>query len=121
MMAHLRVLLNLITGALGPVGALVIYLTLKDRSRFVAFQAMQSMLMQLVLWVGGGVLTGVAWAITGALSAVLIGLLCLPLACLVSLLPLTALIYGIVGAVEASQGKDFRYYLIADWADRILA
>jgi len=74
-----------------------------------------------VLWIGGGLLTGLAWAVTGALSAVLIGLLCLPLACLVSLLPLTALIYGIVGAVEASQGRDFRYYLIADWADRILA
>jgi len=45
MFAHLSVLLNLVTGALGPVGALIIYLTLKDRSRYVAFHAIQSLLM----------------------------------------------------------------------------
>ncbi len=121
MLAHLSVLLNLMTAVLGPVGALLIYLVFKDRSRAVAFHAMQSLLMQLTLWIGGGLLTGAAWAVTGLLSAVLVGLLCLPVACLVSLLPLAALGYGIYGAVEASQGKAFRYYLFADWADRILA
>ena len=30
-------------------------------------------------------------------------------------MPLVALGYGIYGGVEASQGKDFKYWLIGDW------
>jgi hypothetical protein len=41
MLAHLSVLTNLVTGFLGPVAALVIYLVFKDRSRFVAYHSMQ--------------------------------------------------------------------------------
>jgi hypothetical protein len=115
MLAHLSVLANLVTGFLGPVAALVIYLIYKDRSRYVAYHSMQSFVFQLVWWVGGGVLTGVAWAITGTLSVVLIGLLCIPFACLISLLPLGALIYGVIGAVQCNQGQDFRYWLVGDW------
>jgi hypothetical protein len=115
MLAHLSVLANLVTGFLGPVAAIIIYMVYKDRSRYVAYQAMQSFVFQLVWWVGGGILTGITWAITGALSIALVGLLCIPLACLVSLLPLAALVYGIVGAVQCSQGQDFRYWLVGDW------
>ena len=50
----------------------------------------------------------------------LIGLLCLPFACVLTLIPLGALIYGVVGAVQASQGQDFDYWLIGDWAKQIL-
>jgi hypothetical protein len=53
MLAHLSVLANLITGVLGPIAALVIYLVFKDRSRYVAYQSMQSFLFQLIWWVGG--------------------------------------------------------------------
>jgi hypothetical protein len=115
MLAHLSVLANLVTGFLGPVAAIIIYMVYKDRSRYVAYQSMQSFVFQLVWWVGGGILTGITWAITGALSAVLVGLICIPLACLVSLLPLAALVYGIIGAVQCSQGQDFRYWLVGDW------
>jgi len=115
MLAHLSVLANLVTGFLGPVAAFVIYLIYKDRSRYVAYHSMQSFVFQLVWWVGGGVLTGIAWAITGTLSAILIGLLCIPFACLISLLPLGALIYGVIGAVQCNQGQDFRYWLVGDW------
>lgn len=38
-----------------------------------------------------------------------------PLACLLSLLPLGALAYGIVGAAACSRGEDFRYEGIGDW------
>ncbi len=115
MLAHLSVLVNLISGFLGPVAALVIYLVYKDRSRYVAYHSMQAFVFQLVWWVGGGILAGVAWTITGVLSAVLIGLLCIPLAALVSAMPLVALIYGIVGGVQANQGQDFKYWLVGDW------
>jgi len=115
MLAHLSVLLNLITGFLGPIAALVIYLVFKDRSRYVAYQSLQSLIFQLIAWLGGGVLTGIAWTVTSLLSAVLIGLLCIPIALLVSLIPLAALVYGIVGGIQCSQGQDFHYWLVGDW------
>lgn len=115
MLAHLSILLNLVSGFLGIIAALVIYLVYKSRSRYVAYQSMQSFVFQLILWFGGGILAGISWAITGVLSAVLIGLICIPLSCIISLLPLGALIYGIVGAVQCNNGQDFRYWLIGDW------
>ena len=54
MLAHLSILVNLVTGVLGPVAALVIYLVYKDRSRYVAYQAMQSFLFQIIVLFGGG-------------------------------------------------------------------
>ncbi len=115
MLAHLSVLANLFTGFLGPVVALVIYLVYKDRSRYVAYHAMQAFVFQLLWWVGGGVLTGITWTITGVLSAVFVGILCIPLALLVSAMPLVAIIYGIIGGVQTSKGEDFKYWLVGDW------
>ncbi len=115
MLAHLSVLLNLVTGFLGVAAALIIYLAYRDHSRYVAYQSMQAFVFQLIWWVGGGILTGIIWAITGGLMAVAIGLLCLPLACVVTLMPLVALVYGIVGAVQCNNGQDFRYWLVGDW------
>jgi uncharacterized Tic20 family protein len=120
MIAHLSILGNLVTGFLGPVAALVIYLVYKERSRYVAYQAMQAFVFQLVWWVGAGALAGIAWAISGVLTAVLIGLLCMPLACLISFIPLGALVYGVVAGVQASQGQDFKYWLIGDWVRQTL-
>src|SRR4030067_2440943 len=71
MLAHLSVLLNLVTGFLGIIAALVIYLVYKSRSRYVAYQSMQSFVFQLIFWFGRGILAGISWAITGILSAVL--------------------------------------------------
>lgn len=120
MLAHLSVLLNLVTGFLGVAAALVIYLVYKDRSRYVAYQSMQAFLFQLIFWAGGGLLIGVMWAVVGALSAVLIGLLLIPFAALLTLvfllMPLLALVYGVVGAIQTSNGEDFRYFLVGDWA-----
>jgi len=53
MLSHLSVLLNLVTGFAGPIAALIIYLIYKDRSRFVAYHALQSMVFQLIWWYGG--------------------------------------------------------------------
>lgn len=119
MLAHLSVLLNLVTGFLGIIAALVIYLIYKDRSRYVGNQAMQSFVFQLVWWAGAGLVIGAVWAVTGVLSAVFIGLLCVPFALLITvlagLMPVVALVYGVYGGIEANAGKDFRYWLIGDW------
>ena len=121
MLAHLSVLLNLLTGFLGPVAALIIYLIFRDRSRYVAYQSLQSLIFQLVAWVGGGALASIAWAISGVLAAVLIGCLLMPIALLISLIPVAALVYGVVGAIQCSQGLDFRYWLVGDWVRGTLA
>ena len=115
MLAHLTILLNLVTGLLGPVGALIIYLVYKDRSRYVAYHSLQSLVFQLIAWVGGGILTAIAWTITGVLSAILVGLLCIPVSLVISVIPLGAIIYGIIGGIQCNQGQDFRYWLVGDW------
>lgn len=120
MLAHLSILLNLVTGILGPVAALIIYLVYKDRSRFVAYQAMQAFIYQLIVIFGLGTLVGVLWAISGALAAVLIGFLCMPVALLFTLALLAAPIYSIIGAVRCNSGQDFKYWLIGDWVRGIL-
>jgi len=121
MLGHLSALLNLVTGFLGPVAAVIIYMVFKDRSRYVAYQSLQSFLFQLIAWLGGGLLTGAAWAVTGALSAIIVGLLCIPIAILVSLIPVAALIYAVIGGIQCSQGQDFRYWLVGDWVRGTLA
>lgn len=115
MLAHLSILLNLASGFLGIIAALVIYLVYKDRSRYVAYQSMQSFIFQLITWGGGGILIATAWVLSGILSAVLIGFLCMPFACLLSLLPLGAVVYGVIGGLQCNQGQDFRYWLVGDW------
>jgi uncharacterized Tic20 family protein len=115
MLAHLSTVMNLFTGFLGIIIALIIYLIYKERSRYVAYQSLQSFLMQLIGFLGGGVIVGIIWAITGILSAVIVGICLIPLAILISLIPLAAVVYGIVGGIRCTSGEDFRYWLIGDW------
>jgi uncharacterized Tic20 family protein len=60
-------------------------------------------------------LTAITWTITGVFSAILIGLLCIPVAIFISLIPLAAVVYGVIGGIQCSQGQDFRYWLVGDW------
>jgi len=119
LVAHLSVLANLITGFLGPVVALLIYLIYKDRSRYVAYHSLQSFIFQLIWWGGSGVLIGLMWAVTGILSALIVGIVLVPIALLLTpvflLMPLGALVYGVIGGIQCSQGQDFRYWLVGDW------
>jgi uncharacterized protein len=119
MLANLTVLINLITGLLGALAALIIYLVFRDRSRYVAYHALQSFLFQLIFWGAPGLLIGIVWAMTGALSMVLVGLLCIPFACVLSvlvlLMPIISLVMGVVAGVETSQGRDFKYWWVGDW------
>ena len=119
MLSHLSILLNLFTGFLGPIVALIIYLVYRDRSRYIAYQSLQSTIFQLIVWVGTGLLIGTIWLVTLFLSIFLIGLLCVPFALLGTLIlvfvPLASLVYGVYAAVKCSHGEDFRYWLVGDW------
>jgi uncharacterized protein len=113
MFGHLSVLLNLLTGYLGVVAPLILYMIYKDRSRYVAFHSLQSFVFQAVCWFGGSVLAAVAGILSGIVP--FIGLICLPLACIFGVLPLVALVYGTYGGLQVNQGQDFKYWLIGDW------
>ena len=110
MIAHLSVLLNLITGLGGPVAALIIWLVYKDRSQRVAFHALQSLWYQIA-WI---VILAVGWSITVVLMFVLIGFLLIPVMVLVSLVPF---IHQCYAAYKVYQGVDYRYPIIADMID----
>jgi len=120
MLAHLSVLLNLISGWLGILAALIIYLVYKDRSRLVAYHAMQSLIFQAITWIGAGILSGILISFGSALSFLVIPLLCLIPGFLILLLPPASLIYGIIGAVKVNNGEDFRYWQVGDWVRGIL-
>ena len=106
-LAHLSVFLNLFTGFLGPVGALVIWLMYKDRSPRVAFHALQSLWYQVV-WM---VILVVGWTITTFLMIVLVGFLLVPVMIVASLVPFVHMAYA---AYKVNQGVDYRYPWVSD-------
>ena len=110
MLAHLSVLLDIITGIGGPIAALVIWLVYKDRSQRVAFHALQSLWYQ-VAWI---VILFVGWTITTILSFILRGLLLIPIMLIATLVPLVHQCYA---AYKVYQGVDYRYPIIADMVD----
>jgi hypothetical protein len=109
-MAHLSILLCLITAIGGPVTALVIWLVYKDRSQKVAFHALQSFWYQ-VAWI---VILSVGWFITYLLMFVLIGFVLVPVMAIASIVPLVHQCYA---AYKISRGADYRYPIVADRVD----
>ena len=106
-LAHLTMFLNLLTGFLGPVVALIIWLVYRDRSRKVAFHALQSMWYQ-VAWL---VILAIGWVFTGLLTMILIGFLLIPVMALVSVVPFVHAAYA---AYRVSKDDDYRYPFVAD-------
>jgi uncharacterized Tic20 family protein len=110
MIAHLSVLLSLVTGIGGPIAALVIWLVYKDRSQRVAFHALQSLWYQ-VAW---AIILLVGWSITFILMFVLIGFLLIPVMAIASLVPFVHQCYA---AYKVYRGVDYRYPVIADMVE----
>jgi uncharacterized protein len=106
--AHLSVLAGLV--GLMPLGALIVWLVYKDRSRRVGFHALQALWYQIA-WL---VILVVGWFVTFILSFVVIGLLLIPVMLLASLVPF---VHGCYAAYKVNQGVDYRYPFIADRID----
>jgi uncharacterized protein len=106
-LAHLSMFLNLFTGLLGPVAALIIWLVYRDRSSRVAFNALQSMWYQI----GWLVILAVGWTVTTLLLVVLIGFVLIPVMAIVSVVPFAHAGYA---AYRVSEGEDYRYPFAAD-------
>jgi uncharacterized Tic20 family protein len=138
--AHASILVSMLVGmATAGVGSLLlaliplgIYLAYREKSRYVAYQALQATVFQLaglIVYILGLivliVLTVAAWLIAGLLSVILVGVLLMPVAVVITVLlvlfalafPLALMGYGLYGAVETGQGKDFRYAIIGEWLE----
>ena len=106
-LSHLSMFLNLLTGFLGPVAALIIWLVYKDRSRKVAFHALESMWYQI----GWLVVLAVGWTVTGLLTMILIGFLLIPVMAIVSVVPFVHAAYA---AYRVSRGDGYHNPIAAD-------
>jgi len=135
-LAHASVLLTLVLAAAGGIGApvglavpLAMYFGYREKSRFVAFHALQSFIYQaaglliyVVVAAALGVWVALAWNISGWLAPVLVGFLLMPFALLLTLLMLLVLVgaplawvgYGLYAAYQAYQGRNFYYCLIGE-------
>lgn len=132
-LSHVAVLLPMI----GIVAPIFIWVTQKDKSRYVAFQALQAVAFQLVMiaswFIGMGcyVLSFFAMVIPISLSSGGTQPGVSPFETLVVFIPFLVfgaiflvgfffIVYGVIGAVMAFQGKPFRYFLIGRSVERFL-
>ena len=142
--AHASILLTLLLGIstggiaaiLGPLVPAIIWYAYRGRSAYVAEQARQATIFQLVgilgllaLAIVGAILVAVGWTVSAVLVIVLIGVILLLVMLIVTLLwgaavvalPIVQVVYGCYAALEAYQGRPFRYMWIADLIDRYQA
>lgn len=113
MLAHLFTLLGYVISLGQYIAPLVIYLVYKDRSKFVAFHALQSLFFQLLALV-----VGVALVI---FSIVTLGLgLILAIPALVALW-IAVLVYTIIAAIQANNGVWYELPFVGQWARNILS
>lgn len=115
---------------------LVIYFLFRRRSDYVAFHALQALVIQLLGTVGALTLLtvgGAAW-LAGFVIAllavvVLVGIVLVPVWGLVGIvlgvavlvMPLAMILFGTIAALETYNGRDYRYPFVARWVDRQLA
>ncbi len=118
-LAHASTLLGFATGGLaGVAAALLIWLVYREKSKYVAFQAMQALVFQMA-WMGATVAVAVAMA----LSILTICLIPLGLVLLLAVvgLPFAGLLYGLYAAYETYYGADFLYWKVGEFVQRQMA
>ncbi|MGC9357363.1 MAG: DUF4870 domain-containing protein [Anaerolineae bacterium] len=139
-LAHISVILPF----MGVIAPIVIWATQREKSHFVAFQALQALVYQLTMIIGWFIGMG-CYAVS--FLGMFLGIFAIPFAAdpqaegagifvviltmLGSIIPflvfgviilvfIAFLIYGLVGAISTFQGKDFRYIIIGRWLERYL-
>ncbi len=143
-LAHASILLTLVLGVttggiaalLGPIVPALIWYAYRDKSDYVNEQARQATIYQvagllglLALALVGAILMVVGWTVSAVLVIVLIGVILLLAMLIVTLvwgaalivLPIAHVVYGCYAALEAYNGRPFRYWWIADAIDRYQA
>jgi uncharacterized Tic20 family protein len=93
--------------ALGQyIAPLVLFFVFKDKSKFVAFHALQSLFFQLLVLVAG--------TLSGLLTHLLVGYL------LLAVVAIAAIVYPILVARRAFVGEWAEYWLVGRWARQIV-
>ncbi len=131
-LAHGSILLGFFTNGIGGIGAaLLIWLTQKEKSVYVARQAMQALMYQVATFV----LAFVIWGCWGVLFMMMFlpPILANPEAynnapppgmwvgMTLMIFPLITMaltvVYGLWGAVRTFSGHDFKYVVVGKWLD----
>ena len=127
-LAHASTLLNLAAPGLGGIiASLVIYLSFKERSIWVAFHALQATLFQLLLLAAIIFIVGGSWIIGFIFSFITIGFgafFAVPVMLITFFLGafilLAGMAYGMYAAFQINQGNDFIYFWAGNWAAQII-
>lgn len=120
--AHLTTLLNMVSGVGGLLAALLMFWVYRKRAAYVAFHALQALLVQAVVWIGGSAAALLAWLGSAWLQEhSAFGICTLPLAFLISLIPLSNFVIAILVSMDIRRGNDFQYPILAEWALKILS
>jgi uncharacterized Tic20 family protein len=126
MMAHLSSVLNLFAVAFGGVIASgVIWLLYKEKSKKVAFHALQSFALQAAVMLFIIVVVGGIWVVGFIFSFATVGfgtLIAVPVMILsfflAAALIIAEVVYAAYAAYKVSNGEDFRYMWFGNWAAR---
>jgi uncharacterized Tic20 family protein len=120
-----------ITQGLGLLAGVIVYVTQREKSRWAAFQALQAAVYQLItllVVVGLWIVWGIFYAVSmipmiqhpemyqdapPPIFWIGMGSMVVPF-----LFMLIFGVYGLWGALQTWQGKDFRYVLIGGWLER---
>ncbi|MGD0005259.1 MAG: DUF4870 domain-containing protein [Anaerolineaceae bacterium] len=124
--AHGSALLNLfVPGIGGIIGALVIWMTQKEKSAWVAFHSKQALVFQTALFVILLVVVGGSWTLGFIFSFATIGLgtlIAVPVMMLTLLLgiavSMAGMVYSCYGAYRVYQNQDFLYLWAGNWVKR---
>jgi uncharacterized Tic20 family protein len=112
MLAHLLTLLGYVASVGQYIAPLVIYLVYKDRSKFVAFHALQALFFQML-------------ALAVSVVLVLLTLVTLGVGLIIVIpafiaLTIAVLVYTIWAAIEASRGVWFELPFAGQWARSVM-
>jgi uncharacterized Tic20 family protein len=132
-LAHGSIILGMFTNGIGGIlAALVIWLTQKEKSAYVAAQALQALVYQVVTFL----LIMLAWCCWGAVWMIMIfvPLIADPVAfeaappaglwagLILMVFPIgvwgLTILYGLWGAARCLGGHDFGYAVIGPWVER---
>jgi len=129
-LAHGAILLSL----MGLVVPIILWITQKDKSRYVAFQALQAIAFQLVRLVG--VFFGLGCYMATIFSTMFLSAAAsessryggpptaffIPFAvlCVLGAFGVACFAYAVAGVVMTLMGRDFRYFLIGDWVEQFV-
>jgi uncharacterized Tic20 family protein len=121
-LAHGSALLNLFAGVGGLIAALAIWLTQREKSAWVGFHALQSLVFQAAVLVLTVLVVGVVWVVGFVISFATIGIgtfVAVPVMILAFfggfVMVGAGIAYSLYGAYQVYQGHEFTYLVTGKW------